>query len=262
MPPRTATSPLCSTWCSRRYPTAIRRASSWSTESSWPGRTVVGPASWALGPSLCRRARIGATITRGAGNEGSSSPWVRLHSRARRRPIVSTSGLTRSKGKVSHAGRTATGPSTAPTTTAPSSALRGSRQARSSATRSASTPVEVTTTIGDRSVKLARAAMRTDWAGVATASVASADPRRVGSTGSLRSSREMASSAPSCGPVNGGRDPSEGSGGRERWSRDPHYRRARRPHQGSEWHHCMAESTPSRAMCSTVSAARSTAPSS
>ena len=33
-----------------------RPASSWSTDSSWPGRTVVGPAARALGPSLCKRA--------------------------------------------------------------------------------------------------------------------------------------------------------------------------------------------------------------
>ena len=224
---------------------------------------MVGVASCTPGPSLCRRARIGATITRGgSGSKASSPPWVRLHRSARRRPIVSTSGLTRSNGSVSHAGSTATGPATAPTTEPSSPPFRGSRQARSSATRSASTPVEVTTTIGNLSVKLASAAMRTDWAGVATASVASADPKRVGSTGSERSSREMAPRAPSCGPLNGGRVPSDGGGGRERWSPDPHYRRARRCHQGSEWHHCMAESTPSRAMCSTVSAALSMAPSS
>ena len=51
------------------------------------------------------------------------------------------------------------------------------------------------------------------------------------------------------------RVPSGAAESRERWSPGPHYRRARRPHQGSEWHHCMAASTPSRAMCSTVSAA-------
>ena len=106
---------------------------------------------------------MGATTTRGGGgNDGSSSAWVRPQRSASRRPMVSTSGLTRSKGSVSQAGSTATGPVTAPRTAASSVPTRGSRHVRSSANRSASTPVAVTTTMGDLSVKTARAAISVD----------------------------------------------------------------------------------------------------
>ena len=82
------------------------------------------------GPSRCRMARTGATITRGGGGRTGSGAPVSAWSTARRRPIVSVSGLTRSKGRVSHAGSTATGPATAPTTAAPGRRRLAARSGR------------------------------------------------------------------------------------------------------------------------------------
>ena len=60
-----------------------------------------GVAMLALAASAAR-ARTGATTTL------AGSPWVRRHMVRRRRPMVSTLGLTRSNGSVSHAGKVST----------------------------------------------------------------------------------------------------------------------------------------------------------
>ncbi len=80
---------------------------------------------------------------------------------ARRRPIVSVSGLTRSNGNVSQAGSNATDPSSAPATAPVAPSGGATRHDRSSPSRSASTPVAVTTRRGARSLKAASPATAT-----------------------------------------------------------------------------------------------------
>ncbi len=92
----------------------------------------------------------------------SGWPCIPLRSRhmvRSRRPMVSTLGLTRSKGRVSHAGQMST-----------SSALR--KAARSWASRSASALVGTATTVGWRRVPAAMPAMAKARAGSGTATTA------------------------------------------------------------------------------------------
>ena len=96
--PRRAISPRCSTSSSRRYPPLTSCLSSSSASSSSPGRTMIGSKVVAFGPSFCNSALTEPTTTR-----GRSVPRMR-HSTSIRRPMVSTLGLTRSNGSVSHAG--------------------------------------------------------------------------------------------------------------------------------------------------------------
>ncbi len=122
--------------------------------------------------------------------ERPAPPRASACKRARRRPMVSTSGLTRSKGRVSHAGRTETAPSSAPAV--PSLLSASSRQPKSSASRSASSPVAVTTRMGRRSLKAAADATTTACAASGTASVTSAAPIKAATAGSARSRRGTA----------------------------------------------------------------------
>ena len=91
-----------------------------------------GPASAPRSPAAARERRVRPGLRSSVPQQGQAPP------------IVSTSGLTRSKGSVSHAGSTATGAARrAPTTSSrpPSPPASGDRrQARSSASRSASSP--------------------------------------------------------------------------------------------------------------------------
>ena len=87
-----------------------------------------------------------------------------------RRPIVSTPGLTRSKGRVSQAGNRSAAPS--------------SIADRSPARRSASAVVGVATTIGRRPFSSAMAASTAAWPDSATASEASRRPRMPTTAGS------------------------------------------------------------------------------
>ena len=89
---------------------ATSRAIRVSASTCCPGRTTTGAWCAPAGPRRCSRARMGATMTLGGAGRSGSSPWRKPHRTANRRPMVSTSGLTRSKGRVSQAGRTATGP--------------------------------------------------------------------------------------------------------------------------------------------------------
>ncbi len=70
------------------------------------GRTTIGSIVVAPGPNFWSRARTPATTIAGV--------WSGLrsrHSTSSRCPIVSTLGLTRSNGSVSHAGKWTTSPS-------------------------------------------------------------------------------------------------------------------------------------------------------
>ena len=174
-----------------------------SATSTWsPGRMTSGAVA-SSGPSRCNIARTGATITRGGGGSAGSGAAVSAWSTARRRPIVSVSGLTRSKGRVSQAGSTVTGVASAPTTGPPATPASWAspfsaaiRQDKSSPRRSASNPVAVITSSGDRSVNAANAAATTAWAASGTATVASAAPTSTASAGSLRRRRGMAERLP------------------------------------------------------------------
>lgn len=83
--PRTANSPRCSTWPSRRYPCSAshRTSAAWSRCS--PGRTTSGSVSSTWGPRRCTSARTGATTTAGCSAAlerrrqmvRSGDPWSR-----------------------------------------------------------------------------------------------------------------------------------------------------------------------------------------
>ena len=126
--------------------------------------------SVAPGPRRCSRARTPVTTT-----AGQRSGSRRRHSTSRRRPIVSTDGLTRSNGSVSQAGNKATSPA-------------GRNCSRSSASWAAIVPVGVATTSGRRLDSVARAAIEIGRATSTTASRASGSPRARVSAGSSRSS--------------------------------------------------------------------------
>ncbi len=138
-------------------------------------------------------------MTLGGAGSAPSGGRVSESRTARRCPIVSVSGLTRSKGSVSQAGRTRTGPERAPTTSRSAASAGASRQARSSPNRWASWPVAVTTSIGARSVNAAIAATTTACAASGTATVESAAPISTAMAGSARSSRGMAARLPPAG---------------------------------------------------------------
>ena len=73
IPPRTANSPRCSTWCSRRYPRATRSARSAPSSTCWPRRMTIGavpsggPSRWSSArtgrddhPRRCRQCPVGS----------------------------------------------------------------------------------------------------------------------------------------------------------------------------------------------------------
>src|SRR3954447_9882211 len=99
----------------------------------------------------------------------------RRHMARSRRPMVSTLGLTRSKGSVSHAGKTSTW-------SAPRKAHR------SWATRSASVDVGTATTSGCRPLRWARPATVMARAGSGTATTAVLEPASSARAGSARKS--------------------------------------------------------------------------
>ncbi len=145
--------------------------------------------------------------------------------RARSRwPIVPTSGLMRSNGRVSHAGKTSTG--------------SARNVPRSRARCSAAVPVGTTTRTGRRLPSRSMAASATAWAWVPTDRVTGPPPIR----------RTMAGSA-------------RRSAGRSRRLTVSGYRRPRRcwpghPYSGGAvLKRCMATSTPSETSTSTASAA-------
>ena len=135
-----------------------------------PRRITIGAVP-SRGPSRWSRARTGATITLGGAGSAPSGAPVSAWSTARRRPIVSISGLTRSKGSVSQAGSTVTGPVSAPPRRhrrrRPPPVRAGRRGRRPDARRRARSAV--TTSSGARSVNAASAAATTAWADSGTA---------------------------------------------------------------------------------------------
>ena len=163
-----------------------RRATNSSTATWSPLATTTGRAAVRHGPSRCRTALIGATTMPGCLDPTPTVPVPppSCHSNRSRRPMVATSGLTRSKGKVSHAGNTSTsiGPSLVDGSLPPPSV----KASRSWASWSAATPVEVTTNTGRRLPSRMSPANTNAWAGVATARVALGAPMTRGMAGSLR----------------------------------------------------------------------------
>ena len=117
-----------------------------------PRRNTTGVNSPTLGPRRWISARIGATTTAG------KSPVRKRHNTLCRRPMVSSAGETRSKGRVSHAGNTST-------------AGAGKNANKSWARRSASAPVGTATTMGRRIVRFASAATKIVRADSATATI-------------------------------------------------------------------------------------------
>src|SRR5581483_8700314 len=135
--------------------------------SSWsPGRTMMGASLASVaGASRWARARTGATTTSGA-RDGSA----RRQSTRKRRPMVSTFGLTRSNGSVSHAGNSSTqGRSGSPAS---------KNDARSAARRSASWVVGTATIKGRRVERRTRPAMTNGRAASGTAMTALGEPAR------------------------------------------------------------------------------------
>ena len=175
-----------------------------STSTRSPLATTTGRAAVRHGPSLWSTALIGATTISGPAPPpvpGSAGPANR-QSRRNRWPIVETSGLTRSKGRVSQAGNTSTAdglPSVpAPPVPAPSvpalpvpvpSSDPGPpmKASRSWASCSAAAPVGVTMSTGRRLPSRTIPANTKAWAGVATASVAVGAPTTRVMAGSSRS---------------------------------------------------------------------------
>ena len=169
MDPRTAISPRCSTWYSRRYPLSTSCSIN-CRESTWSRRaTRMGSTSSTCGPSRCTSARAGATIT-----EREGSAVLNRHIVRSRSPIVSIEGLTRSKGNVSHAGKSST-------------AFAGRKFCRSADRRSASAAVGTATTMGARREAASSPARVTALAGSGTTRTVEARPRAASTPGSSRS---------------------------------------------------------------------------
>ncbi|CAB4683711.1 unannotated protein [freshwater metagenome] len=126
------------------------------------GSRVIDP-----GASFCNSARVPATMTAGA-----ESRWRMRHIVRMREPIVSTAGLTRSKGSVSHDGKN-------------SMASAPRKAARSSAIDCAIVPVGVAMTIGRRVVLLTNAASTAARATSGTARTESRCPAIASIPGSL-----------------------------------------------------------------------------
>ena len=190
-------------------------------------------------------ARTGATITRGGGGSGGSGAAVSAWSTASRRPIVSVSGLTRSKGRVSHAGSTVTGPASAP----PGPARRPLR--RDEAGQVVAQPLGVEASGGDHEQRGALGERgqcggdhRLGGLGDGDGGVGRADEAGRGGV----AAQQAGDGGQAAGP--GGPACRRYSGRGSRWGR-----RASSLSVGSEWHHSMAASMPSAAMCSTASAA-------
>ena len=119
-------------------PGRTSRARRSSASRTSPGRTTTGSTSSSPGPSRWRSALMAPTTMRGGRPPRSlwSSPASR-HSTRSRRPIVSTLGLTRSKGSVSQAGKSST-------------SSGGRYRCRSSTSRCAAVPVGTATRSGAR----------------------------------------------------------------------------------------------------------------
>src|SRR5665647_2180635 len=140
MPPRTANSPRRSTRSVRTYAAAARASTTSPIAVSSPGLSATGTSSPSPLTSGWSNARTGATTTsRGPYAVPVASGWVSRRNTASRRPTVSLRGLSRSCGRVSQLGKSAT--------------TSLGRKHRSAATRSsASRPVAVTARIGRRTL--------------------------------------------------------------------------------------------------------------
>lgn len=142
MPPRTANSPRFSTSSTRAYAAAASASTTAPRSAFCPLRSATGTRS--PRPCTCgwSTERTGATTTFTGPAVGSSALGCASRRRtARRRPTVSERGESRSCGRVSQAGYSAT-------------ASSGSRDRSAAARSSASRPVAVTA----RTVRPARAA--------------------------------------------------------------------------------------------------------
>ena len=122
------------------------------------GCTTIGSTPIASGLSRWSRARTPETMIRGVDS------WRSRQSTSIRRPIVSTLGLIRSNGSVSHAGNSTT-------------ESGGMNWQRSSYSWPASVPVGVATSNGRRSPSWARAATVMARADSGTATSAAAFPK-------------------------------------------------------------------------------------
>ena len=145
IPPRTANSPRFSTSSTRAYARSTRRRTTSSGSTSWPCTSRTGSRSPSPRTCGCSSERTGATTTSTGPAPGSSaSGCARRRSTAIRRPTVSARGDSRSCGRVSHDGKSAT--------RSPSMTLLNA-----ATSSSASRPVAVTASTG-RPVRAARAA--------------------------------------------------------------------------------------------------------
>ena len=102
-PPRTANSPRAVTISTRVYASSTRRSSSASKSWTVPTRSRTGSSRPSPGAIGWMRLRTAATTIRGA-----DSGRARRRKMSRRRPTVSDRGESRSCGRVSQDGRTAT----------------------------------------------------------------------------------------------------------------------------------------------------------
>ncbi len=139
------------------------------------GRTTIGSTLIASGLRRCSSARTPATIIRVPPPAVSASLRSR-HNTSMRLPIVSTLGLIRSNGSVSHAGNSTT-------------ESGGMNWQRSSYNCPASVPVGVATNSGWRSPSWASAATETARADSGTATSAAGLPKAWVSPVSSRSNR-------------------------------------------------------------------------
>ena len=220
-----------------------------------PLATTTGRAAVRHGPSRWSTALTGATTTPGARSRrcGRRRPRRGCQSSRRRRPMVETSGLTRSKGRVSQAGKTSTGAHFSPGPVPP----RPTKASRSWASWSAAAPVGVTTSTGRRAPSRTRPASTKAWAGVATARVA---PRRADAPGSWRARRAAGREASGGSPGQGTGQCARRSAPSARRSAQPASRTGHRPvHQPAPSTRVMAMVAPSVTMSSTASAASPTA---
>ena len=178
---------------------ATSSATSSATSMRSPFPTTTGRAAVRNGPSRCSTALTGATTRSGPSPPGRprSPPPPSCQSSRSRRPMVDTSGLTRSKGSVSHAGRTSPPPGPPP----------GVNPTRSWASCSADAPVGVTTSTGRRAPNRTSPARTKAWAGVATARVALDAPMTRVMAGSFAGGQEASGGSPAqgTGAVTGGR---------------------------------------------------------
>ncbi len=198
MPPRTANSPRFSTSSTREYAAAASASVISPRSALTPCRRLTGTSS--PSPLTCGWSTdlIGATTTETGPAAGSPLlGCTRRRSTARRRPTVSLRGESRSCGRVSQDGYSATS--------------SGGRNERSAAARSsASRPVAVTASTV-RSVLAASAAMaKGRAAGGPTRSTCMRLPSPAAVTASARAGSRVTASSSPCRLMKGGFRPVEG----------------------------------------------------